>query len=65
MQDYLFIIEQKKDELICLYLNSINKEKNKKFPSKSVYKFVLGEETYRVVRLAINRQTGEKVSKKY
>ena len=53
---------QKEEEIICLYSNSINNEKN----SKSVCEFVLGEKlgegNFGVVRMAINRQTGEKVA---
>ena len=53
---------KKEEEIICLYSNSINNEKN----SKSVCEFVLGEKlgegNFGVVRMAINRQTGEKVA---
>ena len=53
---------KKEEEIICLYSNSKNIEKN----SKSVCEFVLGEKlgegNFGVVRMAINRQTGEKVA---
>ena len=53
---------KKEEEIICLYSNSINNEKN----SKSVCEFVLGEKlgegNFGVVRMATNRQTGEKVA---
>ena len=50
---------KKEEEIICLYSNSTNN-------NKSVCEFVLseklGEGTFGVVRLAINKQTGEKVA---
>jgi len=53
---------KKEEEIICLYSNSKNNENN----NKSVCEFVLGEKlgegTFGVVRLAINKQTGEKVA---
>jgi serine/threonine protein kinase len=53
---------KKEEEIICLYSNSTNNENSK----KSVCEFVLGEKlgegTFGVVRLAINKQTGEKVA---
>ena len=53
---------KKEEDIICLYSNSINNENN----SRSVCEFVLGEKlcegTFGVVRMAINRQTGEKVA---
>jgi len=53
---------KKEEEIICLYSNSNNNENN----NKSVCEFVLGEKlgegTFGVVRLAINKQTGEKVA---
>ena len=56
---------KKEKKIICLYSNWINNDKNSKFPLKSVYKFVLGEKLgegiFGEVRMAINKQTGEKV----
>ena len=53
---------KKEEDIICLYSNSKNNENN----SRSVCEFVLGEKlgegTFGVVRMAINRQTGEKVA---
>lgn len=57
---------QKEEEIIFLYSNSMNNENNSKIPSKSICEFVLGEKlgegTFGIVRLAINKQTGEKVA---
>ena len=53
---------KKEEDIICLFSNSMNNEKN----SKSVCEFVLGEKlgegNFGVVRMATNRQTGEKVA---
>ena len=56
------INSQRKTIIIFLQLNPINNKKNRKFPSKSVCEFALGEETFWVVWLTINRQTGKKLS---